>query len=1054
MLCAANILFSQQQLRFEHITTAQGLSQNSVNCIFQDRNGFLWFGTKVGLNRYDGLSFTVFKSQPNDSTTLSDNHITAISEDREGYLWIGTTNGLNCFNPLTGKVKRYVLNDTNNDPIHENYINVIFVDTASAFTNYNKVKVIWIGFRSYGLTKLVIEGDYESSFHYRHSPDDKNSISDNSIQSIYCDAQGTLWIGTNANSLEQFVPSTNSFIHNYVDENRSAQCVVNALFTDSRKRTWAAVFNRGIFQIKFDSNAQEGNTKKAKFIPIQASTSENILSSRFPFSIDEDSFGNIWVGYLHYGLDKFELNANGLYTISHFSPDKNNNSSLSDFDIRTLLIDRSNILWAGGGYYGINKAPLQNQISLYVHNPSDVHSLPGKSIRGIFELHDGTILVGGYAELTSLERNDYYTTNENVKHNASGIQQSGAMNVYAIVSDPLYPDSILWLASEGDGLLRYSISNNRSTKFLPRANDPNALNSVYVFALYPEKDGNLWIGTWNGLQRLDVKNLQSPKFISYVHDADNPKSMSTGIVCCITKASSGILWVGSNDGGVNAIRPDKPNEFIHYVHNPKDSTSISNNDVRCIIEDKKGRMWFGTQGGGLNLLLPDGKSFKHFLETDGLPSNILYGILEDSSGNLWLSTNKGISRFTPSTNEFWNLTPKDGLQDFEFNTGSYYKCKHGEMFFGGINGMNSFFPEKLNRNTHIPPVHITSINIFGKEISSERLLASTPLRLAYNEDVLSFEFIALDYFSPHKNQYKYKMDGIDKEWIYAETRRFVTYSHIPPGEYRFQVKGSNNDGVWNEQSASITFIIYPPYWGTWWFQSFLVLVILLSIGGTIRYLEMKKVQEKINAMEKENALEKERLRISQDMHDDIGSRLTSIGLMSELSKRNIHNSEKLQHQLSDIAEAANDVVTSFDEIVWAVNPKYDTLENVVDYLSEYASNYTEKAELECALDIPSLLPRAKISAEIRHNIFMILKESLNNVVKYADASEVTLRFQLAQNIFSLEIQDDGKGFIPAEVKKFNNGLMNMSKRMEEVGGVCVIESEPDKGTYIKISVPL
>jgi signal transduction histidine kinase/ligand-binding sensor domain-containing protein len=1053
-------VFSQQQLSFEHITTSQGLSQNSVNCIFQDRNGFLWFGTNEGLNRYDGINFTYFKSHPNDSTTLSGNNITAISEDREGTLWIGTTNGLNSFNPLTGKVKRYILNNSLKNPIHDNYILSVFADTGSGFTNNGKEKVIWVGMWVDGLRKLVIEGKREHIISYQHSSDDSQSLSNNSVQGIYRDPQGRLWIGTNGNSLDEFLPSTNSFSHNYVDSSLDVQCGVRTIFTDSKKRMWAEVYNRGVYQIILEENTHEAQATRARFIPIQIGGKGTNLLLLFPTSIAEDHYGNVWVGYLRFGINKFELNEDGRTTITHFESEQYNPSSLNEMDIRSLCIDNSNILWAGGGFYGINKAQLQKQISLYRHNPSDVHSLPSKSIRAIYEMQDGKLLVGGYAALSLLDRTNNTVTREYAKRHSTGAQQIPPMNIYCIASDPLFSDSILWFGSEDEGLIRYSLSENRYRKYQVNTKDSNALTSNYIFSLYPEKNGNLWIGTMNGLHRVDVRNFKTPKFIFFKHNSENPKSMSTGIVLCIKRASSGILWVATSDGGVNATLPDTPDEFIHFVHNPKDSTSIGSNDVRSICEDKNGRMWFGTLGGGLNLLLPDGKSFKQYLEQDGLPSNFVYGILEDSSGNLWLSTNKGISRFTPSTNEFWNFTPEDGLQDFEFNTGSYYKCNHGEMFFGGINGLNSFIPERITRNAHIPPVHITSVKIFGKEIPFERFLSSTPVLLTHDEDVLTFEFIALDYVSSNSNQYKYKMEGNDDDWVSIGTQRSVSYAHLSPGEYTFRVKGSNNDGVWNEQGASISFVIQPPFWGTWWFQT-LGILILLFIGPVIYY-------RKVRTLLREQALrnefsqqlivsqESERKRIANDIHDSVGQNLLVVKNQAYLASKSYSAQPEVKEQFDQIGLITEETLKEIREIARNLRPYQLEQLGLTDTIRAMLRKVKEASSIQFVVELDEIDDAFPKDSHI--HLYRIVQETVNNILKHSEADHAFIEIRKEEHVVRLFFRDDGKGFDVLQQERSEGktrfGLNGIQERVEILGGTMMMTSTPGSETKTEIEIPM
>jgi len=1016
----------------------------------------MWFGTSEGLNRYDGFTFTIFKSSPSDSNSLSSNYIKTISEDQEGYLWIGTQDGLNHIHPITGKVKRYFVDSTRSK--NANIITSLFIDTISVPENRREEKVLWVGTEENGLYKLTLDGENVHRQHFKHSPNDVYSIGNNTVYSIYRDTQDHLWIGTNDNTLHLFLPSTNSFRRSVLDTNFNLNCGVRTLFTDSKNNIWMTVINRGVYQISLEHAEKSEEDVRVKFIPIQANLPGKDLPLYFPSSIVEDNEGNILVSYVWNGIHKFQPNNNGTYTITHLYHEANNSKSISSNQILSLFIDRNNILWAGDEGYGINKARLQNKFSLYQQSLRDTTSLRSKSIRGIYETSDGTLLVGGYSELMTFDRKKGIIKEQYRSRNFPETGQKNIVNVYSIAPDPILGDSILWLGTEGFGLVRYTISDNSFETFMPKANDSTSLVHSIVKSLYPDDNGILWIGTVGGLQSLDVKNLKTPKFISYKHDANNSKSMSSNVVTCIYKSSSGIVWVATNDAGVNVMHPSRPNEFMHFVHNQNDSTSIGSNNVKTIYEDKNGRIWFGTAGGGLNLLLPDGKSFKRFLEEDGLPNNVIYGILEDSSGNLWLSTNKGISRFTPSTNEFWNFLESDGLQNNEFNTGSYYKCKHGEMFFGGINGLNAFFPENIQRNSHIPPVHITSIKIFDKEVSQERLLNS-PLSLSYDEDNLEFEYIALDYSAPERNLYKYRMEGLDTHWVDAGNRRFVSYAHLSPGEYTFSVMGSNNDGVWNEQPAAISFVIHPPYWGTWWFLM-LGLLFFISAGPLVYYRRVRQLK-KIHKLQQDfskqllESQENERKRIAAELHDSIGQNMLVMKNKSGLGKET-NDVDKKQKYFDDISDIVLKTVKELQTISYNLRPYELDRIGLTEAINAMFSTVKESATFQLLFAVDNIDSFFEKDLEIQ--MYRIVQEGMNNILKHSQATEVAITIKKKEDFVLLLMQDNGIGFDVLSKQKLTSehhgfGLSGLEERIHLLGGTMELQSEIGSGTTLRIELP-
>jgi signal transduction histidine kinase len=377
------------------------------------------------------------------------------------------------------------------------------------------------------------------------------------------------------------------------------------------------------------------------------------------------------------------------------------------------------------------------------------------------------------------------------------------------------------------------------------------------------------------------------------------------------------------------------------------------------------------------------------------------------------------------------------------------------MFFGGSNGMVRFHPDSIKDNSYVPPIVITAFKTFDKIVPLDSTISEKhSIEMSYKENVISFEFVALNYTNPEKNQYAYKLEGFDNEWIYCGTRRYATYTNLDGGSYIFRVKGSNNDGIWNNEGTSIAVIVTPPFWKTWWFRTFGFVAILLSVGGSIRYVEMKKLKRTIEQLEQERALERERTRISQDMHDEVGANLTKIAIISELAMKNAGDVDGITTQLQSISKTSREVVDSIGAIVWAINPKNDRLDNLAGYLREYASDYFEIAKIDCRFDFPDELPSHSLSSVVRRNIFLTVKEAIHNIVKHSAATAVHIRLRLAGRQLEIGIEDNGKGFVMADISGYGNGLMNMKKRVESINGKFDIQSQPGCGTKIKLIVPV
>src|SRR5690606_15771445 len=468
--------------------------------------------------------------------------------------------------------------------------------------------------------------------------------------------------------------------------------------------------------------------------------------------------------------------------------------------------------------------------------------------------------------------------------------------------------------------------------------------------------------------------------------------------------------------------------------------------VLYLYPDKNG-IWIGTYGGGL-CYYSNGK-LKYFTDNEGLPDNTVYGILPDKSGNLWLSTNKGLSKFNISTKEFKNYYVEGGPKSNEFNEASYFISKKGELFFGGMNGITAFFPEDITDNKFIPPVYLTSFQVFGKEISSSNTLVhKKEITLSYFQNFFSFEFAALNYTSPEKNKYAYKLEGFDKDWHYvSSSQRFGSYTNLDPGEYTLQIKASNNDGLWNEEGVSAAIIITPPFWMTWWFRALLI-ILLAGIIVSIYYNRMNKLKK----------LELIRLRIARDLHDEVGSDLGGIALISQRLHKHNNLPEPVAAELNEISRAAYQTSEKLRDIVWFVNPEHDNSEELVLRLKDLAGRILK--DINYTFKTGERVNFKNLDLEARRQIYLIFKEVLFNIVQHADAQEVKINLEQKNKFLRLMIMDNGKGFIQNKNNNGSNnedilrgmGLKNISRRAELINGEINISSEYGIGTTVILTV--
>ncbi len=1031
----AEINVQQQDLKFDQIGIKQGLSQSTVKAIVQDSQGFIWFGTQDGLNRFDGYSIRIFKHDPADSNSIASNYITALLSDSEGNLWIGTMEeGVDCYSITKNQFYHHKHYDDNSFSLRDNRVTALFQDSE---------KNIWVGtqkgldFYNHKTNKFI---------HIKLETKDAPASTYYSINAICEDYERHLWVGTTKGlfgiNLQYGIDSVK-----YYDldptQNKLKIYNISSLFIDYSETLWIGTWRASLKSY----NNKTGIFKNYKNSP-QAIR-----------AIYEDSSGNLWLGSAYTGLSIFNINTKKINQVS----------SLQNDLVNSLYEDKSGILWIGTIFRGVfvyNQH--KNRFQHYLvdpHNP--------KVVMAIIEDHKDGLWAGTFGNgliYFDLKHNRIKTF-KNIPGDPNSISSNRIMALCET------SDGSIWAGTIGGGLNRYNVSTHSFTHYVQHIPaDRFGLIRNDVSALYKDQNGNLWIGNVAG--GIDFFNVHKNIFKHYYPGRDS-KSLLLGMtITTICEDKSGWIWVGTLGGLERFLpNPDMAGSFKKYLSMPKDLLQRGNTEsvigVLSLYLENKDTVWIGTTGNGLIEYHPVKNKWSYFTKEDGLPDNVIYGILRDDSGNLWLSTNNGITQFNIKTKRSKNYNFNDGLQSNEFNQGAYFKSSNGEFFFGGINGFDAFYPKDIKNNETIPPVYLTNFKVFDKTLPLPNPVPPGKIiKLSYSQNFFSFEFVALNYTSPEKNQYAYKLDGFDKNWHYVSAKqRYASYTNLDPGKYFLHIIGSNNDGIWNRNGYSVTLIITPPFWMTWWFRIIMTVVILFFIIWIIRYFVLKNIKEKTRKMEQETAIERERLRIARDMHDDLGAKVTQISILSELAKRDIEKEKSVETQIEEISTIGKKVVNALDEIVWSVNPKNDNLESLIDYVIQHVEQFLLHTKIKYRLDIPSDIPPVRVLFDIRHNIFMMVQEALTNVVKHSEATEVQIRVAVQESSFIISIKDNGNGFTTASpntltvVKlrndengngksSFSNGLENMKKRIEEIGGSFKINTSPGNGTNIIAEIPL
>ena len=833
-----------RSIRFEHISLEEGLSQSVINVIFQDSMGFLWIGTEDGLNRYDGYSFKVYKPEADIENSLSNRWITSIVEDEDGFIWIGThQGGLNRFDPRSGLFTIYKHDATDKNSLSNNRINTLYI---------GKNNTLWVG------TDSDLDRFDRTSETFVHFLSDEDGLK-NPITALHQDSTGLLWIGIRDNGLYQLDESTNSIKAFTASENTNSLSNnnVTSIAEDTEKNLWIATQN-GLNRFK------PATQSFARYI--NRPDNPESLSSNAVNHLYVDHNGVLWIA-TNDGLDIFNSQLNQFI---HYRHEPENPGSVSNNLVLSILEDRGKVMWIGTNGGGLNKYNRkQDEFAYYRGDLANPNSLSGNLISALFVEPNSTVWIGTLD--SGLNRFSPATGDfKQYHHDPQDPDSLSSDQIYSILVDR---HGALWVGTS-NALDLFDPNTGTSRRFEP-LKEVSGLSGSPIYTMYEDRKGNIWLGTSNGLDRF---NPADETFVHYKHDTQDPDSLSDSPVVAIKEDLQGDLWVGTMDSGLDRLEYSS-GKFIHYHNRRGDSKSLGNDSILSIFESNNGTMWIGTAGGGLSRYDLKTDSFTTFTEKDGLPNNVINGILEDEENNLWLSTNYGISRFNPFTNEFRNYTVSDGLQSNEFNSNAHAITPYGEMYFGGINGINFFDPLAISTDTYVPPIVLTSLTQNGRAITTDtQVEALDEFTLQWPNNSFEFEFAALSYSQPNKNQYAYKLENFDDSWNNLGTKHNSLYTNLPGGTYTLKLRGSNSDAIWNEVGRSITITVIPPIWETWWFRGLSVLALGSMVAAGYRW-RVKSVESRNRQLE----------NIVQKRTSDLEKRTRDIEALYEADERIIRN---------------------------------------------------------------------------------------------------------------------------------------------------------------------
>ena len=815
-------------IRFDHLSIEEGLSQSTVWKILQDSQGYIWIATEDGLNRYDGLSFKVYRRDPVDPASLPGSYVWDVAEDASGNLWIATEGGLAKWERKTDRFVRLEALAGKN------------IRTLSVSSRQN---ALWIGTRDGGLVRLDLRD--LSLTQFSHDAADTGSLADDRVYALLVDAKDRLWVGTDG-GLDRLEPGGHVFTHFTnapSDPTSLGENKVRVLREDDSGGLWVGTSTAGLNRLdmargRFERFRHEPNTPAS-------------LAHDQVRAILQDRDGRMWVGTSG-GLDLFDAHRG---TFTHYRNDPRVPSSLADDHVLALAQDRGGVLWVGTRLGGVHKwNPLSWQFGHVAPEPDSGTGLGSGHVTSFSEDRAGRLWIGTFdAGLYVMDRTTGAMTA--YRYDARKPRGLSSDQVMALRRDH---KGDLWIGTLNAGFSRLQADTGEFKHYRSSPKHPEGLSFNGVTSIVDDREGRLWLGTYGGgLERFDP---ETETFTHFRHDPKDPASLGGDRVSSIAEAPDGRLWVGTMEKGLNLLDP-RSGRFQRFEHRPEDPRSLPSEVVHSLFVDASGSLWVGTHDG-LSHLLADGRSFESFSTRNGLSSDVVYGVRADSRGRLWLSTNNGLSCFDPRSGQFTNYGVSDGLQAAEFNFGAYYQSPTGELFFGGIYGFNAFMPERLRQASVAPPVVLTSVSVGHRPLAGPADEVRR-ISLGFQDKVLGVDFAALDYTAPHRNRFSYKLEGFDPEWVSLASRPTVTYTNLNPGHYTFRVRGANSDGSWNNEGVSVAVDVAAAPWKTPWAYGVYSIFLVGCVVGLVRVQQRKFEKEAEYARELESRVQERTKALSE-----------------------------------------------------------------------------------------------------------------------------------------------------------------------------------------------
>ncbi|MFT4736729.1 MAG: methyl-accepting chemotaxis protein/ligand-binding sensor domain-containing protein [Cyclobacteriaceae bacterium] len=1023
--------------KFRQLTTEQGLSTGTVNTVLKDSKGFVWIGTINGLNRYDGYNVSTFKSDPQSSNSISGNIIKCMVEAPDGKIWVGTrNNGINIFDWETDSFS--LLPESGNE-LPKSINKIFFINDKEAL----------IATQGQGLCVYNLETGTSTCM--TASGTDTRSISNDYVFDIKEDAYGNHWISTHSGKIDLFNNKTKRFTQFVYNPDYAALSTTRKpLLFDKEGQLWIGTDGDGVYVLNSDQTS-------FKRYSVGNGLSNNIITCLY-----QDPTGRIFIGTDGNGIDVFNPKNQSFTKIqkNDFDPE-----SLSSDAIYDIYEDNTGVLWISTFRGGVNIASRKRStFTLHRKEPGNANSLSFNSVVALENERNGSVWVGtdgGGLDLYDPETGRF----RHYRHDPNNPRSISGNVAIALLQDRV---GMLWIGTYAQGLNRLDPRTGNFERFMFDPSDPTSLGSRNVWDLLEDKEGNLWIGLLDG--GLDRYDRQSGQFIHYTTKSNDPTSISSNLIFKLYEDSKGNFWVGTEDQGLNLFNKEK-GTFRRFQRQQGDSSSLTNNNIRTLYEFQGRELWIGTSEG-INILDLNGLTISHHALNKQLPSKVINSITGDKQNNLWISHNNGLSRYNPISKELTNFGKEDGLQGLEYNYNTVTRSPTtGKIYFGGINGLNEFDPVKIQLSDFNVPVEFSEIKInnlslrhqkdeAGQPLFDEALSSISKLNLAYDQNLISLEFVGLDYNSPNSNKYKYMLQGFDTDWNQSTSeKRMATYTNLDAGTYTFKVTATNSDGVWSSlPPKTLEIRIAAAWWATWWTRGFVLILIVATLYFSYkRRINSMRAQRNLLKQEVENATKQMQAQ-NQDLLSEQDNLEQAIEETNQVVRQAVESGNfsariDLEHKEGEWKKLAHSINQLFDSIIIPFN----NINKIIDEMSQnnLSVRYTEESKgdilrltqnLNGALEsLSELLLEIKNESQRVEDLSITMHLSSEEMMVSTDEIASSID-EMANGAQSQQQKIDESSRLLASILELSNETANSAKEIDKAAETGVLESEMGRKT--------